>query len=112
LDALLAVAPAAIAAPLSFYAGGVGVAETVIVAGPIVEQFLARVIEYQFGDAMFDFLSPWKAEQQRALEEALVRHVLNPGMHQLTEYCEVLRGETVAELKQCQEQCAQALLTS
>ena len=50
---------------------GLGVAETVVVAGPIVEQFVARVIEYQFGDALFDFLSPWRAEQRQALVNAL-----------------------------------------
>src|SRR5690606_30744624 len=50
LDTMLAVMPAAIAAPLSIYAGGLGVPETLIVAGPIAEQFVARVVEYQFGD--------------------------------------------------------------
>ncbi|HIJ65178.1 MAG TPA: hypothetical protein HPP77_04435, partial [Candidatus Hydrogenedentes bacterium] len=51
LDTLLAAVPAAIAAPISIYSGGVGMAEAVVVAGPFVEQFVARVIEYQFGDA-------------------------------------------------------------
>lgn len=80
LDATLAVMPAAIAAPLALYAGGMGVAEAMVVAGPLTAQFLTRVMEYQFGDAMFDFLSPWRAEKRAVLEQALKTHVLRPGL--------------------------------
>jgi hypothetical protein len=111
LDAVLAVAPAAIAAPFVFSAG-VGGPEAVFLAGPLVEQFLARVIEYQFGDEMFDFLSPWTAEQRASLTEALQTHIARPALGPLLEYCEVLNGETVEELKQWQDQCARALATS
>jgi len=111
LDAILAVAPAAIAAPFVLTAG-VGGPEAVFIAGPLVEQFLARVIEYQFGDEMFDFLSPWTAEQRGSLENALVAHIATPTLGPLIDYCEVLDGELAGELKQWQEQCARALATS
>jgi hypothetical protein len=111
LDTVLAIAPAAIAAPFVFTAG-VGGPETVFLAGPLVEQFLARVIEYQFGDEMFDFLSPWTEEQRAALRDALIAHVVAPALKPLLQYCDVFEGELAGELTQWQEQCAQALATS
>jgi hypothetical protein len=105
LDAILALVPTAIAAPLAVYAGGVGVSETVVVVGPVVEQFVARALEYQFGDAMFDFLSPWKAEQQRNLEAALRTHLTEPCLKGLAEYANVITGPGVAELRRWQELC-------
>ena len=111
LDAVLAVAPAAIAAPFVL-TSGVGGPEAVMLAGPLVEQFLARVIEYQFGDEMFDFLSPWTAEQRESLKNALIDHIATPALGPLVDYCAVLEGEPVEELKRWQEQCARALATS
>ncbi len=111
LDAVLAVAPAAIAAPFVLTAG-VGGPEAVFLAGPLVEQFLARVIEYQFGDEMFDFISPWTTEQRESLTNALVAHIAAPALGPLVEYCDVLTGESVEELRRWQEQCARALATS
>jgi len=111
LDAVLAVAPAAIAAPFVFTAG-VGGPEAVLLAGPFVEQFLARVIEYQFGDEMFDFISPWTAEQRTSLRSALVAHIATPALGPLIDYCDVLDGDLVEELKRWQDQCARALATS
>jgi hypothetical protein len=108
LDALLAVAPAAIAAPISLYTGGVGVSEAVVIAGPMVEQFMARVIEYQFGDAMFDFLSPWRTEQQEALELALRQHLCDPYLIEVLAYCEVLEGVIVTDMRRFHEQCRTA----
>lgn len=105
LDAVLAIAPTAIAVPLAMHTGGIGVAESVAVAGPLAEQFLARVIEYQFGDALFDFLSPWKKEQQEALRQALQTHVVNPALASLQAYLNILDGESVANLRKWQEQC-------
>jgi hypothetical protein len=100
LDAVLAIMPAAIAAPLSLYTGGVGVPETLIVAGPLAEQFVARVIEYQFGDAMFDFLSPWRNEQQQNLMHALHEHVTGPALRDLYEMLEPLEGEAVDRMRE------------
>ncbi len=83
LDAVLAVMPAAIAAPFALHTGGLGAAEAVVIAGPVMAQFATRVMEYQFGDALFDFLSPWKAEQQARLRDALLRHVVGAGAETL-----------------------------
>jgi hypothetical protein len=79
LDALVSVAPAAIAIPVSvFILPGSGAGETLLLASSASAPFLAKVIEYQFGDAMFDLLSPWRAEQRRALVDALMTHLTNP----------------------------------
>lgn len=98
LDGILALTPAAIAVPISMHTAGVGVDVAIAVGGPVVEQFFARVIEYQFGDAMFDFLSPWRAEQQRALREALLRHVTAPALAELRRFTEVFDGEAMKAL--------------
>lgn len=109
VDTLLALTPAAIAAPLSIYSGGVGVPEAVAVAGPLVEQFVARVIEYQFGDAMFDFLSPWREDQQRAFEQALRDHLTGPGLEPLCARLEAFRDGGVEELRKWRQACLTAL---
>lgn len=98
LDGILALTPAAIAVPISMHTAGVGVDVAIAVGGPVVEQFFARVIEYQFGDAMFDFLSPWRTEQQRALREALLRHVTAPALAELRRFTDVFDGETMKAL--------------
>lgn len=108
LDGILAITPAAIAVPISLHTGGLGVAETVVVAGPIVEQFVARVIEYQFGDALFDFLSPWRAEQQQALADALADRVAGPALQPLREALEPLEGDIMTELRRWLESCRTA----
>jgi hypothetical protein len=108
LDGILAVTPAAIAVPISLHTGGLGVAETVVVAGPIVEQFVARVIEYQFGDALFDFLSPWRAEQQQALQTALLDNVTTPALRSLYDALEPFDGDTMDELRRWLESCRTA----
>ncbi len=108
LDGILAVTPAAIAVPISLHTGGLGVAETVVVAGPIVEQFVARVIEYQFGDALFDFLSPWREEQQQALAAALSDHVAGPALQPLRAALAPLEGEIMTELRRWLESCRTA----
>lgn len=109
LDTILAVMPAAIAAPISMYTGGVGVPEAMVVAGPLAEQFVARVIEYQFGDAMFDFLSPWREEQQQHLADALLRNVAAPILADLEAMLEALEGDPVSELRKGREWCLTAL---
>lgn len=105
LDALLAVTPAAIAAPISLYTAGVGVSEAVVVAGPVIEQFAARVIEYQFGDALFDFLSPWKAEQQSNLQQTLRDCVAFPILSRLHKYLEAFEGELFQSLQEWRGLC-------
>jgi hypothetical protein len=112
LDGVLAVMPAAIALPIAINTGGYGVAETVAVTGPLAEQFLARVIEYQFGDALFDFITPWQKEQQEHLEAALNKHLTEPCLHDVRHYRDVLRSDTVTELRKWQLQCLSASATS
>jgi hypothetical protein len=109
IDALLAVAPAAIAVPISLYTGGFGVSEAVVFAGPFVEQFVARVIEYQFGDALFDFLSPWRAEQRQALENALLRHLIRPCIDRIQNILGPFDEGMLGELKSLHERCLKAL---
>lgn len=109
LDTILAIMPAAIAVPISIYVGGIGLPETMIVAGPLMEQFIVRVIEYQFGDAMFDFLSPWRDEQRAHLVAALEKHLTEPALAGVRETLASLEGETAAELRGWLEQCRQAL---
>jgi hypothetical protein len=112
LDTMLAAVPAAIAVPLSLYSAGFGVSETVVFVGPIVEQFVARVIEYQFGDAMFDFLSPWRREQRQNLEDALNEHVTTPLLAQLLPLLAALQGPLPSELREYQHQCLSPSSTS
>ena len=109
LDTTLAIVPAAIAVPVSIYVGGIGLPETMIFAGPLMEQFLARVVEYQFGDAMFDFLSPWREEQRQHLTQALEKHVAAPVLTGLREALTCLDGETCATLRERLEACRKAL---
>ena len=99
LDTMLAIVPMAIAAPIAMHTGGVGASEAVVVVAPVAEQFVARVIEYQFGDAMFDFLSPWKREQQEALEQSLHTHLTAPGLRILRDALKSFDGDALAELK-------------
>lgn len=112
LDTILALVPAAIAIPLSVYVGGIGVPEAMIFAGPLMEQFFARVIEYQFGDALFDFLSPWRDEQRAALAAALQEHVTEPALRELAAALVPFDGDTFNALDTWLEQCRTMLQTS
>ncbi len=111
LDRVLLIMPAAIAAPMSIYTAGVGVPEVMTVAGPLVEQFVARVVEYQFGDAMFDFLSPWRAEQRAAFAAALRTHVAEPVLQPLREAAAPFAGTPLQELREAHDACRKALLS-
>ncbi len=108
LDAVLAVMPAAIAAPIALHTGGVGAAEAVVFAGPIAAQFVTRVMEYQFGDALFDFLSPWKSEQQALCREALKRHVVDPALRPLRAARDATGGDVIREMGEALETCRKA----
>ncbi len=105
LDAVLAVMPAAIAAPFALHTGGLGAAEAVVFAGPIMAQFATRVMEYQFGDALFDFLSPWKTEQQARLREALLKHVIRAGTETLETAADAMDGENATQLRSALDSC-------
>ncbi|MCC6142389.1 MAG: 50S ribosome-binding GTPase [Candidatus Hydrogenedentes bacterium] len=104
-DTLLAATPLAIAVPLTFYTGGWGVAETMFASGTIIEQFFARVIEYQFGDRLFNLLKPWQEEQRQHLERAMREHLTGPALRGLNARLAPLESDTITELKQWQEQC-------
>jgi hypothetical protein len=106
LDALFAVTPAAVSVPLYFLTGGWGVPETVAVAGSVVEPFVARIIEYQFADAWWDFLSPWKRERQDALAAALARHLLEPATAPIMRHADVLAPEQIEPMRQALLACA------
>ena len=108
LDRILLFAPAGIAGIMAVHTAGVGLPEAMVVAGPIFEQFAARVLEYQFGDAMFDFVSPWCEEQQAAFENALHKHLTEPCLQSLRAVLEPLGGELTAQLRRCQRQCLTA----
>lgn len=105
LDAVLAVMPAAIAAPIALHTGGVGAAEAVVFAGPVAAQFVTRVMEYQFGDALFDFLSPWNEEQQELCREALMRHVVLAALAPLREAAATMNDEMLNEMRGALEAC-------
>lgn len=109
LDGILAVMPAAIAAPMSMYTAGFGVTEVITVAGPLVEQFAARVIEYQFGDQMFDLLSPWKAEQQAHFTRALVERLTATCLAPLQAALGPFEGEPMTAMKEYLAACLKAL---
>jgi hypothetical protein len=105
LDAVLAVMPAAIAAPIALHTGGLGAAEAAVIVGPVAAQFVARVMEYQFGDALFDFISPWKQEQQARLRDALVRHVVDAGLISLRTALVAMQGENAAAMRSALDLC-------
>jgi len=108
LDRVLLLAPAGIAGVLSVQTAGIGVPEAMVVAGPLAEQFAARVLEHQFGDSMFDFISPWQAEQQAALESALHDELAAPVLAGVTGILVVLEGEHMEALKRSLDACRQA----
>ncbi|MFM1919251.1 MAG: hypothetical protein RLZZ303_885, partial [Candidatus Hydrogenedentota bacterium] len=112
LDRALLLAPAGIAGVISINTAGVGVPEALMVAGPVVEQFAARVMEYQFGDQMFDFLTPWRKDQQEALERALREHVAQPLLEPVTRVLDALEAEQGAQLMRSLDACREALRTS
>ncbi len=105
LDAVLAVMPAAIAAPFALHTGGLGAAEAVLLAGPVAAQFATRVMEFQFGDALFDFLSPWKAEQQTRLRDALLRHIVHAGTQPVDAAVDAMSGDNAAQLRSALDAC-------
>jgi len=90
---------------MSVHTAGIGVPEAMVVAGPVVEQFASRVFEYQFGDAMFDFISPWRQEQQEAFRQALVERLTQPAVERLQAVLDVLEGDAAQEMRRWQQAC-------
>jgi len=105
LDAVLATAPAAIAGWFAIHTAGIGAAEAMVFTGPLAAQFVSRVMEYQFGDALFDFLSPWKKEQQERLEASLIRHIVAPAGAPLETASDLLDRNTVDTLRRQLASC-------
>jgi hypothetical protein len=112
LDGILAVMPTAIALPIAINTAGYGVAETIAVTGPLAEQFLARVIEFQFGDALFDFISPWRQEQQDNLLAALEASLVEPALAPVQQYLSFLDDGVLDDMRRWQQQCLNASATS
>lgn len=108
LDATVAVVPTAIAVPMSSLTGGWGVAETVLMVGGLAEQLVARGIEYQFGDAMFDFLSPWRREQQDRFSQAVNLHLLEPMLTRLNAAAQAFDPDTLEQIRTALTACHQA----
>lgn len=108
IDGILAVTPAAIAGAIAAHTAGMGVDVALAVGGPMAEQFAARVIEYQFGDTLFDFLSPWREEQRELLENALLDHVTRPALAKVNKYLDVFEGDIMSDLRRLHAQCSTA----
>ena len=105
LDAMLMLAPTAVAVPLAVYAGGVGVPEVVAATSPLAGEFFARVLEHQFSEKWVDLMAPWHREQQARFEQALVAHVLATALSPLAEAADVLGGEMADTLRRIHEKC-------
>ena len=109
LDTMLSIAPAAIAIPVSvFILPGTGAGETLMLASTATAPFLAKVIEYQFGDAMFDLLSPWRKEQQQQLERALHTHLTGLALQKVTASVDAIEAVNLNTLREHIELCLKA----
>ena len=109
LDAILMVAPAAVAVPLSFFTAGVGVPEATAVAGILGGEFFSKVLVHQFSDYWLDLLRPWREERRENLRQALEAHIAGPALAKLRAAAEILEGKDVATMKGCLEVCRKAL---
>ena len=105
LDTILAIMPAAIAGTTGLLTSGFGAGELALASTAAGATFGAKVMEYQFGDALFDFLSPWKKDQQVLLKAALATHITEPCLHELYEALEPFEGEIVESLRSHHRQC-------
>lgn len=108
LDTVLAIMPAAIAGVAGIFTQGFGAGELALASTAAGATFGAKVMEYQFGDALFDFLSPWRKEQQEKLAAALKTHLLEPALEDLRAATEALNDERIENLRQYHNQCATA----
>jgi len=108
LDTVLAIMPAAIAGAAGILTSGFGAGELALASTAAGATFGAKVMEYQFGDALFDFLSPWKQEQQALLEKALHTHITEPCLCELYAALEPFEGEMIEELHRYHGICRQS----
>jgi hypothetical protein len=108
LDKALLLAPAGIAGVLALHTAGIGAPEAMVFAAPLIEQITVRMVEYQFGDRMFNLLEPWRKEQQAALESALLEELTLPALRSLSAMLDPLEGELMDELRRWQSQCLRA----
>lgn len=105
LDTVLAIMPAAIAGTVGIITSGFGAGELALASTAAGAMFGAKVMEYQFGDAMFDFLSPWMKEQQELFEKSLLEHLAQPGLSELYDALKVIDDDALEELRQHHNQC-------
>ena len=105
LDTILAIMPAAIAGTVGIATSGFGAGELALASTAAGAAFGAKVMEYQFGDALFDFLSPWIEEQQDLLQTALQEHLTEPCLHALYEAVEPFEGDAFENLREHHARC-------
>jgi chemotaxis regulatin CheY-phosphate phosphatase CheZ len=105
LDALLMLAPTAVAVPLAVYSGGIGVPEVVAATSPLAGEFFARIMEHQFADKWVDLMAPWHEEQQARYEAALIAQVLDTALQPLAEGAAMLDGDAAHTLRRIHAQC-------
>lgn len=105
LDTVLAIMPAAIAGTAGIVTSGFGAGELALASTAAGATFGAKVMEYQFGDAMFDFLSPWMKEQQATFEQSLRDHLAAPGLIELDKVLDILNEDTLEELREHHQTC-------
>ncbi len=105
LDAMLMLAPTAVALPLAVYSGGVGVPEVVAATSPLAGEFFSRVLEHQFADKWVDLMAPWHKEQQARFERALHEHILEAALVPLAEGRAALDSEAAETLRRIHTQC-------
>lgn len=108
LDTVLAIMPAAIAGAAGVITSGFGAGELALASTAAGATFGAKVMEYQFGDALFDFLSPWKREQQEQLKAALHTHITEPCLRDLYAALEAFEGEWIENLKEQHRICRES----
>lgn len=105
LDTILAIMPAAIAGVVGIVTSGFGAGELALASTAAGAAFGAKVMEYQFGDALFDFLSPWKKERQALLRQALHAHITEPCLEGLYRAVEPFEGGLVDDLCRYHSRC-------
>jgi hypothetical protein len=105
LDAMLMLAPTAVAVPLAVYSGGIGVPEVIAATSPLAGEFFARVMEHQFADKWLDLIAPWHEEQQARFSDALHKHVLSAALQPLSDGQNALAGDAAETLRRIHEQC-------
>jgi len=108
LDTGLAVMPAAIAGVTTVFTGGLGAGEVALASTAAGATFSAKVIELQFGDKMFDFISPWKKEQLDFLNQALLEHIVTPSLQTVYDARDPFENH-LGELESCQVRLTDAV---